>query len=258
MTTIVYNKTEYEFSWIGVILFFILFPLISILTIWLFQLFWEYTLPPLLSPIILVLNVFSDSQYYFINDGITEFLYWIYVPDRPSIYYDATCAGIEAYAIFLGISIMTPHNKKNKEKTQASISLNKKFPVPTVWISKIKTYFVASLLTFIANTLRVIIALFFYSLGNPLDPFHLYLGYITSCFSVLIYYFFSYRWIPEFSLFLIWAKEAFSDFITKKLNKSSEKPVERKEIPIYVVTILWGILLTIIIMLVNLIIVPGY
>lgn len=200
MTDIEYKGRKYEFSWYSVILFFILCPICALLTYFIFSYFWIYTYPPFIYPASILLNLLTGSDFSYYMSGNR---YLISVPGLPDISFVSACTGIHAYAIYLGICIATPRNKLKKENRNT-------------WLRRGLTFIIPSILVYFINILRMVLAVIVYYNGVPFNPFHEYLGYFTTFFAVFVFYFISYFWLPEFSLFVIWIKEQVKILLIKR------------------------------------------
>ncbi len=199
MSDVEYQGKSYSFKWRSIGFFFLGCPLIIIIVYSLFEYFWVFTHPPFVFPISSLLNWITGQDFSF-YPGANK--YFISVPNKTNIGFNAACSGIYAYAIYLGICITTPHNKHQEQKKN-------------VWYRKIKKFFMASLAVFCYNVFRVVLTILFYSNGVPFNPMHEYISYTLTFFAVFVFYFISYFWLPEFSLFVIWMKDDLKQRIEK-------------------------------------------
>lgn len=153
----------------------------------------------------------------------------------------SVCVGIEAYGIYAGVGLMTPHNNIKKQGRN-------------IYLRKSATLILACLLMYLANIVRSVVTLYFYYTGVPFSPLHENIGYITTFFAVFNFYVISYFWLPEFSLFVIWMKERIKGKISEmrsekeELDKDSIR-VKQKEVRKIFLLFFWicvGLILSII------------
>jgi len=244
MTDIEYKGKKYDFSWWSIAFFAIFCPFIAIIFYEIFDYFWVYTHVPFIQPIINILNMFTSSE---ITINRTTNFYLISIPGKAGILFVSACTGVHAYAIYLGICLATPFNKYKKENRNT-------------WYRRFFTFIIPSMIVYLINILRMVLAISVYYNGVPFNPFHEYLGYFTTFFAVFIFYTISYFWLPEFSLFVIWIKEQIKNSIDKIKARSASsgeilEALEEKSTKRRLIIITWVIIGSFIIIIASILVV---
>ncbi len=208
MTEVEYKGRKYVFTWRSIGIFFLMAPFIAISTYLIFEFFWEYTYPPFILPVSALLELITGKDFSYYKEATK---YVVSVPGTVGMGFVSACSGIYAYAIYLGICMVTPHNQYQDQNNN-------------IWSRKVKTFLLASLVVFCYNVFRLVITLILYYNGVPFNPMHEYISYTLTFFSVFVFYFISYFWLPEFSLFVIWMKDDLKvRFVKSKSNRSEIK-----------------------------------
>ena len=237
MSVVNFKEKQYEFSWYKIAIFAIFCPILAILVIELLSFFWVVTYPPIIIPICNILSFLTGENftYYYTASG---YILNIPNPETAPILFVSACVGIEAYGIYAGVSLMTPHNNI---KTQGK----------NIYLRKVGTLILACLLIYLANIVRSVVTLYFYYKGVPFSPMHENIGYITTFFAVFSFYTISYFWLPEFSLFVIWMKERIKDKIAEIRSEKEERDeedikIKQKEVKKIFLLVFWIIVAVII------------
>ncbi|MFX1276076.1 MAG: hypothetical protein ACFFAT_13595 [Promethearchaeota archaeon] len=212
MTDVEYKGKRYNFSWYAITFFFISCPLIAFFIIEILELLWIYSYPIVIYPVNEILKFITGDSFSYYPELVAS-TYILEIPGKPGgIFFVSECIGIQGYAIYAGISFMTPHNRHSKQNRN-------------IYLRKVSTFLLTSILLYLANVLRSVITLLLYYNGTfEFSPMHEIIGYITTFFAVFVFYFVSYFWLPEFSLFVIWMKDDIKMRILGRLkNKYKEK-----------------------------------
>ncbi len=212
MTIVEYKNNKYQFKWRSIGLFLVSLLLVAGSLLILFELLWEYTFPPFMEPMSILLNWITgkDFSYYKMSH-----IYVFNVPGTSGIAFESACSGIHAYAIYLGISIGAPRNQLEYQKKK-------------LWVRKLQTFVLSSVLVYIYNLFRIVITIYLYYKGVPFHPTHDYISYSLTFFAVFLYYIIAYYWLPEYPMLVIWAKEDLKRMIKERKSKKMEESGEQE------------------------------
>lgn len=209
-----YNEKKYIFSIRSLILFAIGAPISAYLIYLFFDMRINYWLHEIVvKQTVYFLNLFFNmgAEAQFASSGIYDWKFFI--PDKPSIYFETFCTGIQAICIFAGVIIFTPHSQDPTTKEDI------------IW-RKTKALIVSSVIFYVVNIIRMLIQIELYHIGYEWNDIHVSIS-AASSFIAAIIVLLMHKWIPEFILSIIYTGTLASEPIKQNRKKRVKEIVEK-------------------------------
>lgn len=219
MTEIEYEGKTYTYSWLSILIFGVMAPIIFFVAMELIELGWQWIHPPSLEQTNWVINLFTGmgitSDLVYIG-GVPSYYLFI-VPGKGPIRFETYCTGLQATVIFAAIIFLTPHSKD---------------PVANehIWRRKIISFVMAAFLFHIVNILRMVIQITLYWQGADWNTIHIPIG-AASSFIAAVIILLMHRWLPEFILSIMWISGEIRGVVVNlkqknaQIEKTDESPV---------------------------------
>ena len=184
------NKT-YIFKNNSLIIFAIATPLVSYLIYLFFDLEVNYWLHEVVvKQTVYFLNLFFNMGAQAVYNPVGKYHWSFLIPDKPSIYFETFCTGIQAICVFAGLILFIPHSQD--KQTNKDI----------IW-RKAKSLIVSSIIFYVVNIIRMLIQIYLYYIGYPWESIHVSIS-AASSFIAAIIILLLHKWIPEFIISIIY------------------------------------------------------